>query len=383
VADLEEKDRLRLVVTWLLPEIERNGLDVEEYAEPLLQYRARFKKANKKEKIDDSLLFDDMIGTSTIFLSRGSKHNFKITKKEFQETGASFDAVNLRIVTRNVAAGERLYEDYVQMLDAGGQITVKHWKSRTDVTASNPYGRDLLVYALHEAQIAKADVEQLKIYLRHHTTATTRKNTNNRIADATARINHWLALAVELDKVRLKDESTDESEAESGGTGSPITIEDDTPPATKARDETPSPVHQASRQNLMTSNYPLTKPGDHENVLPITTELKVPYDSLQNDRPVTTKAPTVLRVRLRPPKPPTDTDGQQKQAYAGRPPAKKPKRKRVIDDSSDSDGEFQAEEGIKPVRRQMKRRQNPKRRGASTNSYNWAADIEAREDEEE
>lgn len=377
-----EERRLELAA-WILSEIARNGLDAEEYAEPLLQYRARTKKPNKEKKIDDTLLvFDDMIGTSTMVLSRNSKFNFKITKKEFQETGASIDAVNLRIVDRRVAAGEKLYGEYLQTIE-GGKIGIDDWKSRTNATANNPYGRDLLVYALHEVQIAKAEVKLLKSYLPRHTTAATKRNTNNRIADCTARINHWLALAVELEKVRPKDESTDESEAESGGADSPIIVEDGTSSAIKTQGETPSPNHEAIRQDFGTPKSPITKPADHGNVLPINTKLKVPYSSFQDDHPIPPNAPAVQRVRLILRTPPTNADGQQKQGTASKPPARKPKRKRIVEDLSDSDGEFQVEEDIKPVRQQVKRRTNPKRRGASTNSYNWGAGIEADEHESE
>lgn len=365
-----EDDAVRLRLTeWVLSGMAQFGMDPELYARPLLQHRALngpTKRGNRKEKIDDTLQFDDMIETSTIVLSKHNKFNYKITKKEFQETGASIEAVNLRIVTREVAAGEKLFEDYVQIVE-NGRISVEDWKNRTDITAANPHGRDLLVYALHEVQMAKDEITLLKKYLPTHKSAAQKKNTNYRIADCTARINHWLALAVELDKVRPKDEtdSNDESEAESGGSrsSSPITIRDDTPSPITIRDNTPSPAAMASREEFVAPKSSATNHEDetkrHENVLPINAKHKAPYDSIQDDCPVTRKTPPVQRVRLRPPKPPTDADGQQEQSIESKVPlsaVKQTKRKRKVLSDDDSDGEFRVEGEVKPVRQQVKRR---------------------------
>lgn len=353
-----EDDAIRLRLTqWVLSEMAQFGIDPEQYARPLLQHRALngpIKRGNRKEKIDNTLQFDDMIETSTILFSKRSKFNYKITKMEFQETGASIDAVNLRIVTREVAAGDRLFEDYMRTVE-NGRIRVEDWKNRTDITAANPHGRDLLVYALHEVQMAKDEITQLKKYLPTHKSAAQKKNTNNRIADCTARINHWLALAVELDKVRPKDETdpNDESDAESGDSSSPILI----------RDNNPLPAAMASGEELVAPKSSATSHGDdtkpHENVLLINAEHETPYDSVQDNRPVTRKTPPVQRVRLRLPKPPTDADGQQKQSIESMEPLPavkqtKRKHKALLDD--DSDGEFQVEGEVKPVRQQVKRR---------------------------
>jgi hypothetical protein len=363
-----EDDVVRLRLTeWVLSAMAQFGMDLELYARPLLQQRALngpIKRGNRKEKIDDTLQFDDMIETSTILLSKRNKFNYKITKKEFQETGASIEAVNLRIVTREVAAGEKLFEDYVQIVE-NGRISVEDWKNRTDITAANPHGRDLLVYALHEVQMAKDEITQLKKYLPTHKSAAQKKNTNNRIADCTARINHWLALAVELDEVRPKDEtdSNDESEAENGGSSSPIAIRDDMPSLITIRDDTPSPAAMASKEEFLAPNSSATSHEDetkrHENLLPINAKHKAPYDSVQDDRLVTQKIRPVQRVRLRPPKPPTDADGQQKQSIESKvplPAVKQTKRRRKVFSDDDSDGEFQVEGEFKPVRQQVKRR---------------------------
>lgn len=350
--------------------MESNGFDLEVFAKPLLQPRAleiSVKRGKKKEKIDDTLLFDDSIGTSPIVVYRGRKDNYKITKKEFQETGASIDAVNLRIVLRDVAAGEKLYAAYVQKAE-NGRLAIKDWKARVDITSNNAHGRDLLVYALFEVQMAKDDMKQLKGYLPGHKTAATKKNTNNRIAECAARINHWLAVAIELDKARPEDEtdSNDQSKAESEAADSPITVEDNAVSPITVRDDTPSPI--VSREEFVT---PKTSPVRQENkpktqssVLPINRKLKVPYESVRNDRPAT-PPPSVQRVRLRPPKPPTDADRQQVQNIESKgklPAATKLRRKRkVIEEPDDSDGEFWVEDDIKPVRREVKRRKNPKR----------------------
>ena len=364
-------DATRSRLSEWLKGMQKIGLDPQVYAKPVAQQPGLGgpgKKGSRREKNDDTLLFDDMIETSTFVVSKTCKINIKITKKEFQATGVSIDAVNLRIaIAGGHTDGNKIYEDYIQTREEGG-ISINDWKNCTAVTSANPQGRDLFVYALHEAQLAKGEIKELQRYLQQHKATTQKKNTIGRIADCSARINHWLALAVELDKVRpLVETDTEENEE----------LESETAIVSSLAQQVSDDEHVT----MMSSNSGQNNESNtHVKTLQGNPKLKVPYDSVQDPRPVMTKTPTIQRVRLRPPKPPIEADGRNKQEIHGmqqQQATRQPKRK-VVAISDDSDSEFQMEEEVKTVRQQVRR---SKRRKAFANFYDGAADSKADEDE--
>ena len=364
-------DAIRSRLTkWLLSELQKEGLDPAVYAKPLVQQLGPGgpgKKGSKRERNDDTLLFDDMIETSTFVVSNTCRLNTKITKKEFLATGVSIDAVNYRIaIAGGHADGNKIYEDYIQTREQG-RINVSDWMNCTALTNANPHGRDLFVYALHEVQLAKDETKKLQGYLRQHKALNQKRNTNARIAECSAKINHWLALAVELDKVRprVEPDTVENSEVESETANASASAGD---------------VGQDEHVTLMSSN---ANQDDERNIhmktLLSNPKLKVPYDSSQDPRHVTPNTPTVQRVRLRPPKPPSETDGRNKQEIKGSQKllaTRQPKRN-VVAILDDSDSDFQVGKEAKPVRQRVRR---SKRRKAFTNSYDGAAGSEAYED---
>lgn len=380
IAEVKDDARRLELIEWAMSSMEkawRHGIDSGLYAKPSQNESSQpVKKGTKREKIDDILLFDDMIDTSTIVLSKTDKFNFKLTNKEFRATGASIDAVNLRIATRDVAAGNKLFEDYVETLE-NGKINISDWKSRTTTTDANPLGRDLLVYALHEVQLAKAQISQLKGYLSSHKQASQKRNTNNRIAEFSAKINHWLALAIELDKVRPKDETDIDNESEveiRAASASDSILQGSFLPAEKISKDDPVTPMSSAPDHEDESNL-------REDVLPSKQKLKIPFKNLvQNGHahqqvrpPLTPKTPIVQRVRLSKPKPSTYADGQHKQDSGSKQPLQataKPTRKRKIAPEDSSDGEYKIE-GNTPVREHGRRRRS-RRQKTRTNYVDLA-----------
>ena len=219
IMELKDSARRNELMEFAMSRMEgawRHGCDIGLFGKPLQSdFGGTGRKGTKRDKNDETSIFEDDIETQPIIEGKcpRSGTNYRLTKKEFSETGASVDAINTRIAARDVAAGETIYNEFLQGLE-DDQISTNHWRARTATTAANKLGRDIFVYALHEVQMAKQDIRTLKGFLRDHKTASQKKNTNNRIAEAAARVTHWLAIAIELDKLRPKDETESESYGE-------------------------------------------------------------------------------------------------------------------------------------------------------------------------
>lgn len=367
------------------------GIDVGLFPKHQQDKNMTGRRGPKKDKNDEFLNYDDEIETQPIIeckLSRSGLH-YRIMSKEFKETRANIDAINTRIAERDIAYGEKLYDDYVKSLE-NGRVSIADWKNRTDITASNPLGRDMLRYAFHEVFLAKQEIRKLKAYLPSMKTASQKKNTYARISEKAALVTRWLAIAIELEKVRPKDgtDTTDESEAESAQ----LSVKNDTstPDSTQQR-VFPAPKEVSNIESLIPMSSITTREDTNaplKDVLTSNLELKAPLkNSIKNDEAqeqvrtsLTPKTPIVRRVRLHPPKPPTPADKQHKQETESKQslqtPVKSKRNKRKTIEDSDSD--FAAEE--KPVRRQRERRS--KRRRIATN-YKILAGSEAEEDDDD
>lgn len=388
------------LIEWSMTKMEKvwhHGIDFGLFPRylPNLTGTAGKKALHRRDKYDDTLLFDDMIETTPIKLYRNNTQNFRITNAEFEATRADFDAVNTRIAARDVAAGQKLFDDFVQELDSD-TIAITNWKNREGMTSANPMGRDLFVYALHETQIAKAEIRKLRMFLIHHKTPNQKRNTNTRIADQAAREYHWLAIAIELDKVRPKDETTDVE-------GDDVEVVDlsfaeavNTP--VSVRYDTPSPV----KKKALNSNY---RSNDEIPIFPATekaTSVK-PEEALiasgpkvkiavvggadqigrEQERQKTPLMPETpgrrFMVRLRPPKKPDDADAASK--HTDHPVARneKKKRKRRIVEESDSDSED--EETVRQQLLTRGRRSKRLRRKSHANYQMDDPDYKEAEDE--
>jgi hypothetical protein len=346
-------------------------------------------KKARTTKNDDTLLFDDMIETTPMTLSRHNVQNYRITNQEFRATGADFDAVNTRIAARDVTAGEKLFDDFIQQVEHG-TITINDWKSRTDTNSVNPLGRNLFVYALHEVQIAKQEIQKLKGFLSSHKTTNQKRNTNARISDAAAKVCHYLAMAIELDKVRPKDETTDEEdEVEVVDLSSPEAVGS---PAL-VRDASPSTEKKAVKSdNAAPKSSVVQEDSDmkSEEARVSTPELKVPFndestqvsqEQEKQETPLTPKtpAPRRLMVKLRPPKRPDDAD-MQRQQIDTRVTSKETKRKRLILEDSDEDFDPE-EESVRQSQNLGRVSKRLRRKPRANYNVHDAGDYEEAEDE--
>jgi hypothetical protein len=325
------------------------GIDRRLYSCPVESSVATGKKTRMTNRNDDNLLLIDGIETIPIALYKNNIQNYRITNKEFRATGADCSAVDIRIARGDVAAGENLFNDFVEELDTR-TITINDWKNRKESTLANPYGRDLFVYALHEVQIAKHEIRKLESFLPSHKTLNQKRNTAARILEQTARITHYLAMAVELDKFRPKEETTTDEEDDvievvdlgsPEGVCSPELTQDDSPSPEK---KVAISEHDAPKASAIQEEETGMK---SEEARVSTPKLKVPFNDVstqvsqdqgKQETPLTPKtpAPRRLMVKLRPPKKPDSADVQRQQTDDARVAGKEKKRKkRLVEDSDD------------------------------------------------
>ncbi|EXJ88611.1 hypothetical protein A1O1_05541 [Capronia coronata CBS 617.96] len=133
-----------------------------------------------------------------VFVSRSHKdsHYWAVTAGELQEAGVSEERICQRAASGDLEKGDALLEAVRQHL--GTDISRNDWWKVTEVTHFNPWGRNLLLYALYEVQMSRQSIEQLERLYRGFSHARQKENTQKRIDDEKERLDLFMALALEV-----------------------------------------------------------------------------------------------------------------------------------------------------------------------------------------
>lgn len=129
-----------------------------------------------------------------------------VTEAEVRNAGVATRAVEDRVAEQDLDDGNEIFISVVQGL--GRDIERRDWNAQVSQTPENPYGRGLLLYALHEVQFGQAQIDNLRKLFRSFKHQQQRANTMTRIAEAKHRHDHFLALAIEIDRHRRDIESS-------------------------------------------------------------------------------------------------------------------------------------------------------------------------------
>lgn len=229
VSMVDDAERRKELLWWVMEKMEsvwRYGLN-EEFGRKQCQGDAAngsntssIEKPKKRRKVeaDDTWLFSDGL---PIFLRKGRSREkgTRVLESEILSAGVSPQAVMARAESGDFEGGEDLL-DLTYMKLGRDEIYATDWKSSPGFA-----GRDLLMYALHEVQSAKAEKRYLDKLRRSFPTAKQKQNTLNRIIEQSYIEKHFMALALEIYHHRKKE---DEYEQEGQGdilSGEPVPSE--------------------------------------------------------------------------------------------------------------------------------------------------------------